>query len=67
MQTPSGWDPVKQPIANEMVFRQRRTVVNKTRRPTKQITRILSVKWRELIKKVWEADLLLCPKYSRES
>ena len=28
--------------------------------------RIPSAKWRELIKKVWEADPLLCPKCSRE-
>jgi hypothetical protein len=28
--------------------------------------RIPSPKWRELIKKVWEADPLLCPKCSRE-
>ena len=28
--------------------------------------RIPSPKWRELIKKVWEADLLLCPHCSRE-
>jgi len=27
---------------------------------------IPSAKWRELIKKVWEADPLLCPKCSRE-
>ena len=28
--------------------------------------RIPSKKWRELIKKVWEADPLRCPKCSRE-
>ena len=28
--------------------------------------RIPSAKWRELIKKVWEADSLLCPKCHRE-
>jgi len=28
--------------------------------------RIPSAKWRELIKKVWEADPLLCPRCSRE-
>jgi len=28
--------------------------------------RIPSAKWRELIKKVWEADPLLCPKCARE-
>ena len=28
--------------------------------------RIPSAKWRELIKKVWEADPLICPKCSRE-
>jgi len=28
--------------------------------------RIPSAKWRELIKKVWEADPLLCPKYRKE-
>ena len=28
--------------------------------------RIPSPKWRELIKKVWEADPLLCPRCSRE-
>ena len=28
--------------------------------------RIPSAKWRKLIKKVWEADPLLCPKCSRE-
>jgi len=28
--------------------------------------RIPSAKWRELIKKVWEADPLLCPECSRE-
>lgn len=28
--------------------------------------RIPSAKWRELIKKVWEADPLLCPKCSHE-
>ena len=28
--------------------------------------RIPSAKWRELIKKIWEADPLLCPKCSRE-
>lgn len=27
--------------------------------------RIPSAKWRELIKRVWEADPLLCPKCSR--
>ncbi len=31
-----------------------------------QPRRIPSPKWRELIKKVWEADPLLCPKCSRE-
>ena len=29
--------------------------------------RIPSMKWRELIKKVWEADPLPCPKGSREN
>jgi len=28
--------------------------------------RIPSAKWRELIKRVWEADPLLCPQCSRE-
>jgi hypothetical protein len=28
--------------------------------------RIPSAKWRELIKKVWEADPLLCPKCQKE-
>ena len=28
--------------------------------------RIPSAKWRELIKKVWEADPLVCPRCSRE-
>ena len=28
--------------------------------------RIPSAKWRELIKKVWEADPLLCPRCSKE-
>lgn len=31
-----------------------------------QSRRIPSKKWRELIKKVWEADPLRCPKCSRE-
>jgi hypothetical protein len=31
-----------------------------------QPRRIPSKKWRELIKKVWEADPMLCPKCSRE-
>jgi len=31
-----------------------------------QPRRIPSPKWRELIKKVWEADPLLCPKCARE-
>ena len=32
----------------------------------RRLRRIPSKKWRELIKKVWEADPLRCPKCSRE-